>query len=150
MLPKFQKDLLEGQKLEDFILEKIKRKYPKAYRREGNFKGYDIYVPEKRFRIECKHDKKSEETANIAIEFEFNGRPSGIEATTATHWIYKFHDGSWKFAIGRTAVFRSLCEKKRWVNGGDGYLAKMYLVPKSELLVRKGISILTIKTDTIV
>lgn len=140
-MPNFIKDLSDGHSFEDEICTFVQIKYPKAHRIKGYFKGYDIYVPERDHKIECKFDRKSQQTPNIAVEFFDRGKPSGITTTTATHWIYKFYDEEWKLAIGRVDVFRDICKGKREVRGGDGWQAKMYLVPKAELLKKEGIKI---------
>jgi hypothetical protein len=133
-LPKFKKDLLLGQQFEDEVLARVSKTYPKAYRKLGQFKGYDIVIPEKKIKLECKNDIKSQMTPNIAIEYEFNGKPSGISATKATHWLVRFYKDKWIIAIGTVNDFKKLCNGKKSVKGGDGYLAKMYLVPKDEIL----------------
>ena len=53
---------------EDEILAFVQIKYPKAHRISGSFSAYDIIVPERRHTIECKFDRMSEQTGNIAIE----------------------------------------------------------------------------------
>jgi hypothetical protein len=139
----FLDDLAEGQNFEDEILAFVQIKYPMAYRISGSFSGYDIEVPEKGHKIECKFDRGSERTPNIVIEFEYQGRPSGIQATTATHWIYKFHhNNQWKLAIARVDVWREVCkDAPRTVKGGDGFQSNLYLIPKTLFLKRKGIKI---------
>lgn len=137
----FRKDLKEGHDFEDSICEFVQIKYPKAHRIKGYFKGYDIFVPEKEHKIECKFDRGSKETLNIAIEFECNKKPSGIATTEATHWIQKYYDNGWKLAIGRVEVFRELCKGQRIVNGGDGWRSKLYLIPKTLIIKQKGIKI---------
>ena len=138
----FRDDLTKGQEFEDEICAFVQIKYPQAHRIKGYFVGYDIFVPEKEHKIECKFDRMSEKTLNIAIEFFDRDKPSGISTTTATHWIYKFHHNKeWKLAIGRVEIWKKLCEGERIVKGGDGWKAKMYLVPKVKLLRERGIKI---------
>uniref|UniRef100_A0A6M3IFU8 Uncharacterized protein n=1 Tax=viral metagenome TaxID=1070528 RepID=A0A6M3IFU8_9ZZZZ len=142
MVLNFVRDLADGHGFEDEILAFIHLKHPSATRVLGNFKGYDIEVPSLKHRIECKFDRMSERTGNIAVEFECSGKPSGINNTKATHWIHKYHhDGKWLLAIARVSVFKQLCEGQRVVKGGDNYSAKMYLVPKELLKKTKGIKI---------
>ena len=140
-MPNFKKDLSDGHDFEDSILAFVQIKYPKAYRVHGYHPDFDIFVPEKEHKIECKYDRMSEKTGNIAIEFFDRGKPSGIDKTKATHWIYKFHNGiDWRLAIGRVSVWREVCVGRKIVSGGDGWKAKMYLVPVKEL-ERMGIKI---------
>src|ERR1035437_9660366 len=118
----FVNDLADGHDFEDSICAFVQIKYPQAHRIKGYFKGYDIEVPEREHKIECKYDRRSERAPNIAVEFEYKGKPSGIQATEATHWIYKFHHNKqWKLAIGRVEVWREVCkDASRIVRGGDG------------------------------
>ena len=71
----FYADLKDGKQTENDVLSIIKKKYPKSYIIEGYFKDYDIYIPEKDMGIEVKKDVKSQETGNLVIEVEFNGKP---------------------------------------------------------------------------
>jgi hypothetical protein len=50
-MSEFHKSLKIGEYIEYMILEIIKEKYPLAYKVEGYFKDYDIYVPEKKLKI---------------------------------------------------------------------------------------------------
>lgn len=143
MSSKFIHDLFEGIRLEDFILWGFQKKYPKAIRKEGSFKYFDIHIPEIRQKIECKWDKGSEFTKNIAVEFGYRNMPSGISTTKATHWVYLFHDESWKFAIIKVKAFKELIEKARVVRGGDGLQSELYLIPKKLLYDRKDVKIET-------
>ena len=87
----FYEDLKDGKETENNVLAIIKKKYPKSYIIEGYFKDYDIYVPEKYMGIEVKKDVKSQETGNLVIEVEFNGKPSALSTTKADYWV--FYDG---------------------------------------------------------
>ena len=65
----FLKDLEIGEYTENKIVSFIKIKYPKAYKHEGEFKDYDIRIPEKDITIEVKTDIGSAESDNYFIEF---------------------------------------------------------------------------------
>jgi len=85
---KFKKDLSRGVKVEDFVLQKIKNKYPEARRISGYCKEYDIWIPEIAKGIEVKYDPMSNQTGNIVIEVEMFGKPSALMTTKASHWIF--------------------------------------------------------------
>ena len=76
----FQDDLIEGEKIQRIVLEQIKKgttpllgePYPDAYKVEGYFKGYDLFIPDIEVRIEVKKDVKSQETGNFLIEIEYD------------------------------------------------------------------------------
>ena len=87
----FKDSLAIGHKSEDAVCAKIKKKYPRAHVMEGYCKGYDIYVPETKKKVEVKQDKKSNYTGNIVVEIEFDGRPSALSTTESDYWV--FDDG---------------------------------------------------------
>jgi hypothetical protein len=95
-------------------------------------------LPSIKSSIECKFDKKSKETKNTAWEFACFGKPSGISTTKATHWLHQiWHDGQWKFLLGRVDKIRKFLyskKNKREVHGGDGNLSQMWLIDKDELI----------------
>jgi hypothetical protein len=87
----FYEDLDAGIAIELEVLNIIQKKYPKAYKIDGLFSGYDLFVPELNIGVEVKSDKKSLKTGNIVIEIEFNGKPSALSVTTAKYWV--IYDG---------------------------------------------------------
>ena len=92
----FDRDLEDGEKLERIVLHNIKtgntplfrEAFPDAYKVEGYFKAYDIFVPGVDIRIEVKKDVKSQETGNYVIEVEFGGKPSALSTTEADYWVF--------------------------------------------------------------
>ena len=88
----FEEDLAYGESLEHLVLDKIRVKYPRAYKIEGYFKDWDIFIPEKDIGVEVKADRLSKKTGNVAIECSYGGEPSGLKATKATWWVYATED----------------------------------------------------------
>ena len=95
--------------------------------------------------IEVKNDIYVSASGNVAIEYEYNGNPSGIEATEAQWWAIVL-DGSEYFrnivVFIQTSFLKEKCEKlkglpHRDVKGGDNNLSRMYLVPVNELVAGK-------------
>ena len=84
----YNEDLPYGEAGERFVLNIINRKHPMAYKMEGNFKEYDIMIPEIDKTIEVKRDKHTDRTNNAFIETYCNHVESGINATTADYWAY--------------------------------------------------------------
>lgn len=84
----FQKDLSRGRKLENYILEICRQKYPCATLIEGKFKGYDLFVPETGKKLEIKGDFRSQETGNIVIELMMYDKPSALLSTEADVWVF--------------------------------------------------------------
>ena len=55
----FTRDLHRGEVVEMNVLSMIKNKYPKAYKVNGYFKDYDLYVPEINKSIKLSQTKKA-------------------------------------------------------------------------------------------
>ena len=130
MISTFKNDLKIGKSVEEKILNKIKKKYPKAYIVEGYFKDYDISVPETSFGIEVKYDEKSKETGNYVIEVEFNGKPSALSTTKAEYWVICDEESeSW---IKPSKIKESVKNLpiREFIGKGDTKSKKAYLCPK--------------------
>ncbi len=139
---KFEDDLTKGKKAEEYICKFLHKWFPRASVFYGKKKEYDIDIPEIIETMEVKYDRLSKKTGNVAIEFEFCGKPSGVNATTANKWCIVFgKEDGWFFCFVAVDKLKKLCENKRAVSGGDDYLAKMYLLPIAELLTLEGLKI---------
>lgn len=84
----YNEDLPFGEAGEKLVLGNIQTKYPTAYKMEGNFKEYDIAIPELDKTVEVKRDKRADKTGNAFIETYCNKVASGINTTTADYWVY--------------------------------------------------------------
>ena len=125
----FQDNLMVGEELERRILKKVQKRYPKAKKIEGYFKGYDLYVPELSIRIEVKQDKKSQHTGNYLIEIEYGGIPSALSTTEADYWV--ICDGLceiWTTPWRIKEAIRGL-PIREFVGKGDVKSKKAYLCP---------------------
>jgi hypothetical protein len=105
---------------------------------KGRFKEYDFVLTknEQRVHVEVKSDNLTQRTGNLCIEFECNKKPSGITATTADYWVYyvvnkNAEDDAYLFPI---ADLREMAPKYRAISGGDGYRARMYLMPRTKAI----------------
>lgn len=87
-MPDFDKDLADGHRAEDLVLTYLRKTYPKAYRKEGEFKQYDIFIPETGGRWEVKHDRYAPANGRIAVEVMYNGNQSGVYTSTAHIWCF--------------------------------------------------------------
>lgn len=127
----FEEDLYEGKGFEREVLNKLKKKYPKSHLVDGNFKDFDILVPETGQRIEAKHDRRTGETGNFFIEYSFNGTPSGL-ATTKSDW-YVIGTYMWWTWIITKDLKRNLRDKiscwGRSITGKDGAVVEGIVVP---------------------
>lgn len=142
----FEQDLIRGGIAESLILKEIQQKHPRAYKKKGYFKDYDIYVPEVNKSIEVKFDERCSETGNVVVEIQYNGNPSALMTTKADYWVFVTHEYTvwttpdliWecihKFGI-RTVAF---------IGTGDDKLKRAYLIPLEQI---KQLSILTKTTN---
>ena len=137
----FQDDLTAGEKIERTVLDDIRagrtplfgEAYPDAYKIEGYFKGYDLFIPEIEVRIEVKRDVKSNETGNLVIEVEYGGKASALATTEADYWV--FWDGEcfiWTTPWRIRKAIRGL-PVREFTGKGDPKPKKAYLCPKGKI-----------------
>jgi len=133
MREKFENDLKTGQLYEKKALKLIRKDYPKAYIQDGYFLEWDIYIPELDMGVEVKSDAQYKKTGNFYVEYECNGKPSGIAATKAKQY-YIYLD---KLYILKTDDLKDKCRKylntKRDKKGGDNMASKGIIIPINEL-----------------
>ena len=131
----FNRDLDRGIKVEDLVLQRIQRKYPKAYRIEGYCKEYDLWIPEVEKGIEVKYDPMSNQTGNIVVEIEMFGKPSALMATKADHWI--FYDDNVFVSITPSEIKNCIKENNlqtvKFTGKGDQHPKIAYLIKKDML-----------------
>lgn len=124
-----------GKNLEHFLADVFRTTYKNVLVSQGEKKEYDIHIVDIDRKIECKYDMKSRFTGNIAIEYEYSNKPSGILTTEADEWmIYFYYDNKWLFSFAAVDKIRGVCEGKRIVPGGDGMKSKMFLLKAEEYL----------------
>ena len=88
----------------------MKQGYFKEYDIEMSFKADDDIV---HTTLEVKADRRARQTGNLAIEYESNGKPSGIITTTATWWVH-FVDGENVYYMIPTKVLRKAVKNCLW------------------------------------
>jgi hypothetical protein len=136
----FKEALIDGVEYEMIVLNLIKEKYPSAYKIEGYFKEYDIYVPENDIKIEVKLDKKSIVTGNLVVEIEMFNKPSALFTTKSDFWV--FCDGielMWisPSSIKDVIIWNGL-KAVTFIGNGDTQKKRAVLVPK-DLIRNKSI-----------
>jgi hypothetical protein len=110
------------------------------------------YIPEGEVLLECpnvkekrfdfKTDKHSYEVKSdrmgyaygcktMFIEYECNGKDSGINATESDYYFYFFHKPSGDYEVYEIPVdkLKEACKGCREMIGGDGNRVKAYIVP---------------------
>lgn len=129
----WEKALPFGKRYEKKFLSLVQRAYPRAMLMDGNFKYYDLWIPEIKKTIEVKVDIKSNETGNLVVEIEHYGKPTGLSITKATYWV--FYDGDWIWI--ETDSLRHIVKDHpvcKFVGRGDTVQKKAYLIPKDLII----------------
>jgi len=87
---------------------------------------YDILAEKdgSKFTVEVKEDFICENTGNVGLEFECRGKPSGIQTSKATFYVYKLHTRNYgiKFFMHKTGALKKMIAEEKYfriVNGGD-------------------------------
>jgi hypothetical protein len=128
----FKESLSFGKMVEDYVLSRIQKKYPKAFRRDGNHKQWDLYVPETKTKIEVKSDAKSNHTGKFVIETSYGGRPSALTTSTADFWV--FFTGYKLIWITKSQIMKAIKESgvrlRKFRGGLDKKEKTAYLLPK--------------------
>lgn len=128
----FTKDLKVGQYAQDYIIKELSEELSGLKSEQGNFSNYDL-VSDDGYTIEVKFDIKSKLTDNIAIEYKYNGKPSGIAKTRAIEWIYiYFCNNQWVYSRIKTFDLKQFL-RNNWTSlqklrGGDNNSSKIVLV----------------------
>lgn len=144
MNPKWDSQLKVGEDAELELLNHIKVVYPAAYRTEGNFKDFDIFVNEFNC-IELKHDVMSTKTGNFAFEVHYLAKPegskeriwirSGIAATKANWFVVLDYEKYYFFNSEKLLDYI----KTNWHTiikklGGDDFRSQLCLIPKIQII----------------
>tara|TARA_R110000744_G_scaffold337529_1_gene442719 strand:- start:596 stop:1021 length:426 start_codon:yes stop_codon:yes gene_type:complete len=133
----FKRDLEAGKIHENYVLNKIQKKYPKAHMIDGYCKEWDIFIPELECGVEIKSDQKSLYTDNIVIEVEFNNKPSALSTSKAKWWVI-FDGNIYNWFLSKN-IKRCILENKlkyaTFIGKGDSKYKKAYLI-KKELLYK--------------
>ena len=119
--------------------------YDSFHQSKGYCKEYDFWFikDDKITYVEVKSERYASITSNLAIEFEYKGKPSGISITKADYYVYYIlhtMNGTVQGDIKKeecyiipTDVLKDVASRCRIAQGGDGYNSKMYLVHKALL-----------------
>lgn len=127
----WEQALTFGKLVEKYVLSRIQKKYPQAFIRDGLWKGWDIYIPERNLRIEVKSDVYSNKTGNFVIETSYGGKPSALTTSNADFWV--FFTGFKLIWITKEQIRKAIRESevslKRFTAGTDKKEKTAYLVP---------------------
>jgi len=87
---------------------------------------------EARFIIECKHDLQAPASGRVALETAYDGKPSGLHATTAGQWF--IHVGNELYWVSVEKLREAaLTRGYKAVQAGDRRRATVLLMPLGDL-----------------
>lgn len=128
----FELDLSFGKIYEKKLLDFVK--HDKYNIKEGYFPYYDVEITNNNETktYECKADRIGYKTGNMTIEFEHNGRNSGINITTSDYYAYfvvRPYNVFELYIIPTQQLKDDIANKlyKRVVIGGSNKKTKMYM-----------------------
>ena len=130
----FNSDLQRGLRVEQLVLEEIKKKF-KSATLVNAYKGYDIWVPEIDAGIEVKYDPMSNKTGNIVVEYEMNGKDSALMTTEAKWWVF-YDDHKFMWITPRQiikCIFDNKLQHVEFTGRGDTKPKKAFLIKKDML-----------------
>ena len=131
----FVQDVILGEEIEHKVLAIVQKKYPMAYKVKGEFKPYDIYVPENNIKIEVKRDIGSNKSNNYFMEYKCNDKNSGLSSTKADYWvIFDENKYIWLDTYRLQEVAKTFGKKWSGVPDGGCSVVKAFLVPKDIIL----------------
>jgi hypothetical protein len=85
--------------------------------------------------IEVKRDYIASKTKRVYVEYECNGKPSGITTTEADYWAFITDDCVIMIPSDRLKeLVEAAVEKKRYRKGGDGNRSLGALIDLRELV----------------
>lgn len=127
----FEKDLAIGEKAELFIAGLLSKECPTI----GKIQGYNIYkdlFDKSGYSAEVKFDRESKKTGNVAIEYRYKGKPSGISTSKAYEWIIIYFNHEWIYSrierVRLMAFVKANFEHLKKVKGGDNNQSSLVLI----------------------
>ena len=132
----FKEDLKSGKAIEEYVLGRIQKRYPRAKIMEGYFMEYDIEIPEINKTVEVKSDIKSLETGNYVIEISFDGKRSALSTTKADWWV--FYDSECEVWIKPSHIWKAVegLKIREFIGKGDEKSKTAYLCPKEYIRIQ--------------
>ena len=105
----------------------------------GQIREYKVREMFAKCQIEVKSERSWwKKTGNIAIEYEYRGKPSGIYATTSDYWFHRLEGDRDEFCtlVFKTSILKGIVDKykdKLTKNVGDNKASKCVLIPIKDI-----------------
>lgn len=88
-------------------------------------------------KIEVKTDRLARNTHNIAVEYSYKTKPSGIATTESKWWAFIIDENDTIILIETNRlkrIARKYLKTDRDIAGGDNKQSRMVLIPMAELI----------------
>ena len=86
---------------------------------------------------EVKRDFQVSDTGNVAVELEYKGNKSGLNATESPYWVFWLSGERYRDEVAvviTTDRLKRVSDGCRETNGGDGRYSRLRLVPVQKLV----------------
>lgn len=108
------------------------KEHPTLGKIEGYNPGCDLQDLDG-YSVEVKFDRESEKTGNIAFEYMYKGKPSGISTSRATDWVQVYFSKGLVYSqiskLRLQAYLKANIKYLKRVIGGDDNQSYLILVP---------------------
>ena len=91
-------------------------------------------------KLEVKTDFKAYKTGNLAIEIECNGKPSGLQKSDTSWWLFNIQIPTQQpllLIITKNRLVRLTMQHLHmghWLMGGDRKLSKLVIIPVQDII----------------
>lgn len=141
----FTADLAFGKKYQEIAKKYYARDGEEVLENpEGLFKAYDYKTTLGKYEVKSDRLAYKYGCRTMFIEYECNGKPSGINSTEADFWFYFMVKPSGSFEVYRipTDILKKECSATlRMIAGGDGGRVRGHIVAVEKLQEYKLVSV---------
>jgi hypothetical protein len=127
----FRQKLAFGQKYQELAKRYIPEDEKILEDAQGNQKEYDFKTDKYSYEVKSDRMGYAYGCQTMFIEYECNGKPSGISSTTSDYYFYFFHkpDGYVAYEIPIENLKKACVGCREILKAGDGGRVKAYVVP---------------------
>jgi len=130
----FTADLAFGKKYQEIAKKYVREEIIESP--EGMFKAYDFKTATQKFEVKSDRLAYKYGCRTMFIEYECNGKPSGIGSSEADFWFYFMVKPSGDYEVYKIPIniLKDECAKGiRMVSGGDGGRVRGHIISVEKL-----------------
>jgi hypothetical protein len=127
----FRQKLAFGEKYQEIAKKYIPEDETLQECAKGVEKRFDFKTDKHSYEVKSDRMGHAYGCKTMFIEYECNGKDSGINATESDYYFYFFHKPSGDYEVYEIPVnkLKEACRGCRELIGGDGNRVKAYIVP---------------------